>query len=120
MSRWPEWRYDHVWPAAVIGITEYIHEMVRAGAVATFPKALGRALSWFEARWGLDKATKFANYNMVRKALENAEVTLSTEATVTKKALRFPVSVVAALELVLTAEDPLPAGARVLAYGRGF
>ena len=105
MSRWLGWRYGHMWPAAVIEITEYIHEMVRESAVATFPNCLGGALSWFEARSGLDKAMKFANHDMVRKALENAEVTLSTEGTVTKKAWRFPVSVVAALELAVKAED---------------
>ena len=61
---------------------------------------------------------KFENHDMVRKAHGNAEVTLSTEGTVTKKALRFPVSVVAALELAVKAEDRLPAGARVLAWAR--
>ena len=106
MSRWPEWRYGHVWPAAVIEITKYIHQVVREASVTTFPKALGGALSW-----GLDQA-------MVRKALENAEVTLTTEGTVIKKALRFPVSVVAALELAVTAEDRLPVGPRVLAWAR--
>ena len=99
MLRCLEWRCGHVWPAAGIEITEYIHEMVREGAVATFPKALEGALSWFEAMSGLDQAMKFANHDMVRKALENAEVTSSTEGTVTKKALRFPVSVVAVFEL---------------------
>ena len=34
----------HVWPAAVIEITEYIHEIVREGAVATFPNGLGCAV----------------------------------------------------------------------------
>ena len=102
-----------MWPAAVIEITQYIHEMVREGAVATFPKALGGEVSWFE-----DQAMKFANHDMVRKVLENAEVTLSTGGTVIKKALRFPVSVVAALELAVKAEDRLPVGARALAWAR--
>ena len=61
---------------------------------------------------------KHADNDLLRRTFEKVELLVNSGTAPVKKALRFPISVIAALELAVAAEDRLPVGARVSAWAR--
>ena len=118
LVRWLEWRYGCKWPRSAHDLVDYILEMLREGAVASFPRTLSAALTWFEARSGRPSDMKYPDNDLLRRTLENVELLVNSGTAPVKKALRFPISVIAALELAVAAEDRNPVGARVSAWAR--
>ena len=110
LVRWLEWRYRCKWPRSAQDLVDYILEMVREGAVASFPRTFSAALTWFEARSGRPSDMKYADNDLLRRTLENVELLVNSGTAPVKKALRFPISVIAALELAVAAEDRLLLG----------
>ena len=116
--RWLRWRKNACWPKAPLDIIDYIAERMDDCPVASFPRAFGAALVWFEARAGWPAKDRLGGNEQVRRYLEKAGAEVGEGLGTVKRAPRFPLAVVASLELAVLAEDRLPEGLRVLAWMR--
>ena len=76
------------------------------------------ALQWFESRSGLPVERRFAKSETLRFVLEKAELETGQRLDEIKRAPRFPLSVVAAMELAVARDLDLPVGARVVLWAR--
>jgi len=116
-SRWLWLRRGRLWPTCVLDILEYVTERMAEAPVATFPKAFGAALLWFEARAGVPEEQKFGKNDLVRRLLEKASVDAGAGLVRVARAPRFPLCVLASLE-VMVCDTLVPMGLRVVAWTR--
>ena len=98
-SRWLMWRRGRAWPSSSVDLVDYIHETVAEGCFASFPEVFRAAVSWMEARSGLPEGQRFSQDDFFKKNVDRALVVAVRGTESVKKAPRFPLSVVAAMEV---------------------
>jgi hypothetical protein len=116
-SRWLMWRRGRVWPSSAVDLVDYIHEKVAEGCFASFPEVFRAAVSWMESRSGLPDGQRFSQDGFFRRNVDRALVVAVRGAESVKKAPRFPLSVVAALE-VQVMDRGLPVVVRIVTWMR--
>jgi hypothetical protein len=116
--RWLQWRRGACWPKVVIDLIDYISEIMRESPTASFPKTFAASLGWFEARAGFPLDHRFSNNEQFRRVVERAKTDAGEAQGEIKRAPRFPVSLIAALEVAVVSEVPFPKGLRVVAWAR--
>ena len=97
-------------------VMDYAAEVCQDSLSPTFPRAFAGALSWFEARSGLRVEGRYVDDGQLKLYLDRMGMEMAWPGVATVKAPRFPVSVVAALEVAVTDESSLPVGLRVVAW----
>ena len=116
--RWLQWRRGSCWPENVIDLIDYVSERMRESPTASFPKTFAAALGWFEARAGFPLGRRFTNNEQFRRVVERAKADAGESQGEIKRAPRFPVSLIAALEVAVVNEECFPLGLRVVAWAR--
>ena len=116
--RWLQWRRGYVWPRSIVDLMDYAAEVSQESPSPTFPRAFAGALSWFEARSWLPSEERYIDDGQLKLYLDRMGMEMARPAEATVKAPRFPVSVVAALEVAVTDENSLLVGLRVVAWCR--
>ena len=97
---------------------DYVSERMQEHPAASFPRAVQHALNWFELRSGLPSDKKFGKSETLKLVLDSAELETSKRLEETRRAPRFPLSLVAAMELAVARDTSLPAAARVVLWSR--
>jgi hypothetical protein len=116
--RWLQWRRGSCWPENVIDLIDYVSEIMRESPTASFPRTFAASLGWFEARAGFQMGRKFTNNEQFRRVVERAKTDAGEAQGEVRRAPRFPVSLIAALEVAVVNEDCFPRGLRVVAWAR--
>ena len=114
-TRWLSLRRGRVWPETVLDLTDYVHERMRDRPVVSFPLTFSAAATWFEARSGYED--RFASSEGFCLTIERARADTPESEEATKRAPRFPLSLIAALEVAVVSES-LTKGMRVVAWAR--
>ena len=117
-TRWLQWRRGLSWPEDAIDLIDYVNEKMREAPTASFPKVFAAAFCWFEARAGFPVEKKYSGHEQLRRMIERAKVDAGERQEETKRAPRFPVSIIVALEVAVASEGELPRGLRVVAWAR--
>jgi hypothetical protein len=116
-ARWLSWRRGRMWPSEVGDILDYVVEQMDDQPAASFPRAFGAALVWFEGRAGLEETSKFSHMDLLRKFLEKSAVDASAVKCEVIKAPRFSMAILASME-VMVSDSTAALGLRVLAWAR--
>ena len=75
-------------------------------------------MHWFEGRSGLPAEKKFGRSETLKFVLDKAELEATQQLEGVRRAPRFPLSLVAAMELAVAQDDCLPDAARVVVWSR--
>ena len=97
---------------------DYVIERMGEAPTATFPQTFAAALGWFEARAGFPRESRLACNDQFRRVVERAKADAGEAHEEIRRAPRFPVSLIAALEVAVVDEALLPRGLRVVAWAR--
>ena len=120
-SRWLMWRRGRAWPSSAVDLVDCIHEKVAEGCFASFPEVYRAAVSWMESRSGLPDGQRFSQDGFFKRNVDRALVVTVRGAESVKKAPRFPLSVVAALEVqVMDRGLPVVVNRHLDALGEGL
>jgi len=98
LSRWLLVVKGRAWPNGSADIVDYLHARLAEGGKQTFPQNLSAAVRWMESRVGLAEQDKASNDALFKRCFEKATVEVE-QGTSVKKAPRFPVAVIASMEL---------------------
>ena len=116
-SRWL-WMHRGVqWPQGVADLVDYLHEQFHIPCARTFPISFGAAVNWVELRAGIAPENRLGQQSMFKKNLEYVEGALAGDATLERKAPRFLVVMIAALE-VYVVNTEIPTGLRIFGWMR--
>ena len=88
------WRRERRWPTSAVDVVDCVAEKMSEAPAASFPRSCGASLVRFEERSGLPESclTMVVKSSMVEAAASKETV---------DKAPRFPLGVIAALELMV-------------------
>ena len=101
MIRWLEWRRGYAWPRRPADIFDYLAERQRDDPQGSFPRSLLAGIAWLEARSGFAESQKYANNDVVKKWFQRADAEAGEHLGEVKRAPRFPLALVAAMELLV-------------------
>ena len=115
--RWLGSVSDRSWPRDVRDLVDYVRAMVNVPAAAYFPRVFASAVHWFGGRSGFKELEAAGADPRFKRAVEWAEVELSSGTLQKRKAPRLPVAVMVAMEL-LVLDVEVPIAIRVTAWYR--
>ena len=116
-TRWLVMSKGRMWLASARDIIDCVKDMVGLPAPASFPAQFGGAISWIMSRSGFDDVDDIISDPMLRNALQWAEAELANDMLQVRKAPRFPVVILVALELKVV-DGQAPLVLRVFAWVR--
>ena len=117
-ARWLAWRRGRSWPEGPLDLVDYVTERMADDPQVSFPRTFAAALGWFEARAGFPTDRCFFDNSQVRRLVESSRADAEAEGKETKKAPRFPVSLLMAMEVAVADARLLPRGLRVVVWAR--
>ena len=115
--RWLWLHRDARWPRGAADLVDYLYEQFHAPCGRTFPTSFGAAVNWVELRAGIAPEERLGQQGLFRKNLEYVENALASDAAPERKAPRFLVVMIAALELYVINED-IPKVLRIFGWMR--
>ena len=116
--RWLQWRWGRAWPTSQADVVDFVMEKMRDRPEAYFPRSVLTALHWFESRSGLPLDSKIGKSETLKFIMEKTEQETPKQMEAVRRAPRFPLSLVAAMELAVSRNMELPAAARVVLWSR--
>jgi hypothetical protein len=114
-ARWLQWSKGRTWPSYTTDLVDYLLAQMAEGCPPSFPESFRSAVLWVEARSGC--VNTFGRDEFFRKNVDRAIVLSQTGAEAVRKAPRFLVIMLGALECqVMCPGSPL--GTRVISWTR--
>ena len=98
-------------------MVDYLSARMAEGCPPSFPEAFRSAALWMEARSGYGTGWCFAREEFFKKNVDRAVVMALTDAEAVKKAPRFPLVMLGAMECMVMNEDRV-LGMRIVAWAR--
>jgi hypothetical protein len=114
-ARWLQWSKGRSWPAYTTDLVDYLLAQMAEGCPPSFPEAFRSAVLWVEARSGC--INTFGRDEFFRKNIDRAIVLAQTGAEAVRKAPRFLVIMLGALECQVMCQGA-PLGTRVISWTR--
>ena len=105
------------WPQCPRDVVEYLWAQVRENPAKTFPGRFLGTLAWFEKRSGLPEGQRWHFHDAVKRCFEKVMVDLDEAGLGRKRAPRFPLVLLCALEGMVLDSSALPV-LRVVAWTR--
>ena len=115
--RWLEAFRSRSWPGAVSDLLDYLQSQLAEGCSESFPVTFRATVLWMEGRSGLRGEDRFAGHELFMKNVERANILMTTGALDVRKAPRFTLALIGALEVYVVGENH-PLGLRILAWVR--
>jgi hypothetical protein len=103
------------WPTSMTHITDYLHAKASQPCCVSAPTVFLQSLSWFERVASIPQPDKFSAADLVKRTVDFVIEKVSVGAPLLKQAPRYPLVMVAALELFVTNEEK-PKGLRLKAF----
>ena len=116
LSRWLELSRGKLWPGGAADVIDYLHSAAAEEPRVSFPRDVGAMLHWMEARSGVEEGAKLSLNPLFLKNLTQATADVQVGRDI-KKAVRFPLTVVATMELAVM-DEALPVVVRVVLWAR--
>ena len=106
MARWLLARRGRAWPGDEVDVIDYLWACMGERPSVSFPRSLGSAVLWIEVRAGVPAATRISTSELLKKNIETAQKEAEEEGRRRRKAPRFPVVVLIALEEYVVGNGP--------------
>ena len=117
LVRWLKVRKGVAWPTDEHHIVDFLWDQMAERPSPSFPKTLMVALTWIEARAGLEDGSKLCRSEGLKKSMEKAIMDAEDGSSEKTRAPRLPVVVVAGLERAVY-DERLPVCLRIVAWAR--
>ena len=96
--RWLEWRRGRTWPATIVDVVDSVAERQAEKPTGTFPTVMRCSLAWFEARSGFPTSQRLTNSDQLKLYFDKMALDAGAMLDSVRRAPRFPLVVVAAME----------------------
>ena len=112
--RWLQWRRARAWPQDIVDAIDYVSERMQDAPTGTFPTLFKSSLAWFEGRSGISVDDRLSSSDQLRLYLEKAAADVGCKLEAIRRAPRFPVAVVAAMEVAVVRDLEAPVALRIV------
>ena len=105
---WRRWLLNakgRAWPAGAEDLVDYLHSRLDEPCGPSVPQTLLQAVAWVEKAAGFDTASRTSSRDEVLRAFASAASSLGMDAPPTRRAPRFPVFIIMAMEIYVVNED---------------